>query len=122
MKKNLILIVDDCPVYQGSLQFVVEKQGYTTETCEDGMKAMIRTNTNMDNVAAILLDIYMPEIDGISLLGHLRSKYPHIPVHIISGSTDGDDKMAALNLGAASFIPKPLTEESIAQLVASLKK
>lgn len=118
---NSILIIDDCEIYQAAMKRIVEKAGYTAEICSDGMQAMIRTNQNMEGFVAILLDIYMPEIDGISLLGHLRSKYPHIPVYVLSGSMDPEDKEAVLNLGAVDFIQKPLDAGAIDVLIASLK-
>ena len=120
MKKNTILIVDDCPIYQSLLQKLVEKAGFLAESCTDGMQAMIRTNSNMENVAAVLLDIYMPEIDGISMLGHLRSKYPALPVYVISGSDDPDDKTGVLALGAAGYIAKPMNSEAIEVLTQTL--
>ncbi len=122
MSKNIILIIDDCPIYQTTLQNLVAQSGFTTESCTDGMQAMIRTNSNMENVAAVLLDIYMPEIDGISLLGHLRNKYPALPVYVISGSEDPDDKTGVLALGAKQYIAKPLDGEAAAALVKTLQE
>ncbi|MDX2074078.1 MAG: response regulator [Alphaproteobacteria bacterium] len=122
MKKNIILIIDDCQIYQSALQMIVEKAGFVSEIYGDGMQGMIRTNGDMDHVAAVLLDIYMPEIDGISLLGHLRSKYPGLPIYIISGSDDVDDKTGVLALGAAGYIPKPMDSAAIEHLGSLLQQ
>lgn len=122
MKKNIILIIDDCAIYQNALQMLVENAGFSTEHCTDGMQAMIRTNTNMEHVAAVLLDIYMPDIDGISILGHLRSKYPDLPVYIISGSEDPDDKTGVLALGAKGYIAKPMNGDAVATLTRILQE
>lgn len=118
---NIILIVDDCEMYQSALQMLVAKEGFTTEACADGMQAMERIGRGLDGVAAILLDIYMPHIDGISLLGHLRHRYPGLPVFVVSGTEEASDRTAVLNLGANGFIQKPMTEETIAQLAAQLR-
>ena len=121
MPQKTILIIDDCPIYQKILQTIAHNAGFTTESCATGMAAMIRTNIHMENVAAILLDIYMPDIDGISLLGHFRSKYPTIPVYIFSGTLDDDDQKSALNMGAAQFIQKPMSPETITTFTAHLR-
>lgn len=124
MKKNTILIIDDEPLFQNTMQILVEKEGFATEICSDGMQAMIRTNQNMQDIAAVLLDIYMPEIDGISLLGHFRSKYPELPIYIISGSEEPEDKTGTLALGAKGYIAKPLDAKAIellSQILRGLK-
>lgn|GEM_PF-5418503 len=85
----------------------MEKLGYTSESCVDGSEAIPYLSTHSDSVKAVLLDIYMPEVDGISVLGHFRSNYPELPVIIITGSDDAEDEKVAHSLGATGFIKKP---------------
>lgn len=118
--KNKILIVDDTHLYQVMLASVVEKLGFEAKTCGDGAEAIpILTQHHADYVA-VLLDIYMPLIDGISTLGHIRSNWPNIQVIVISGSDDGKDEKSARQLGVLGFLKKPLKAETLEEKVEKL--
>lgn len=69
---------------------------------------------------AILFDLYMPEVDGLSALGHFRRKYPSIPVIVITGSDDETDEKTASNLGAIGYFKKPFPASSIHNTVREL--
>ncbi len=115
-----ILIVDDAPLYQATLAAVVKKLGFVAEICGDGSIVIPRLNQDASGVAAILLDIYMPEIDGISTLGHIRHNWPNLAVIVISGSEDSDDKATVLELGAIGYIKKPFAPDAIEARLRSL--
>lgn len=115
--KNTVLIVDDDEFSQRMLENIIVNLGYPTAVCEDGNEAMQHMVDHHASVVAIFLDIYMPEIDGISTLGHLRNHYPEIPVVMVTSSTDDDDKKLAAAWGAAAYIQKPFIAESIAALL-----
>lgn len=116
--KNTVLIVDDSNLYREMLRTIIEKEGYKTELCEDGEQALQRIREKSDEIFFILLDLYMPGIDGISVLGNFRHHHPHIPVVVISGSEDADDEATVHKLGARSFLSKKLRME---QLQAALR-
>ena len=118
--KNTIVIVDDTQLYQEILKSVVEKLGFDTLLCDNGAEAIKCLEKNIDSVAAVFLDIYMPEIDGISALGHFRSNYPDLPVIMITGSEEASDKRSADGLGAAGFIKKPFAAETLQGAVKEL--
>lgn len=111
--KNTIVIVDDTRLYQGILKNIVETLGFNTLLCDDGVQAIDCLSKHIDAVAAVFLDIYIPQIDGISVLGHFRSNYPDLPVYIITGSEEASDKRSAVGLGAAGFIAKPFDADTI---------
>lgn len=114
--KNTILVVDDCPIHQQLLKTQAQRRGYDVELLGDGMDAIIRIKENTDNICVILLDIFMPNVDGISTLGQLRNKHPEIPVLIVSNTEDQEITDAAQSLGVQAIIPKPMDEKKIEQI------
>ncbi len=115
--RNTILIIEDCPLYQASLQKLSADKGYETQSSADGMEAIIRLNQGCAHIKAIFLDINMPNIDGISLLGHLHAKHAEIPVIVISGDDDAEhNEDTCMKLGANAFIHKPLDTAKIQKI------
>jgi CheY-like chemotaxis protein len=115
--KNTILVVDDTPLYQDILATIVKKLGYKAKTLGDGGDAIKYLNKNRDSVLMVLLDIYMPQIDGISALGHFRSNFPDLPIVMITGSDDASDEKSSRGLGAVGYIKKPFHPETIKQVI-----
>ncbi len=117
---NTVVIVDDAPLYRDMLEHIVKGQGFNAVSCYDGSEAIRYMGVHHREVLAVLLDIYMPEVDGISALGHFRSKYPSIPVIIITGSEDAEDEETVTELGAIAYIQKPFHPTTIGNTVATL--
>lgn len=111
--KNTILIVDDTHSYQTLLAAMVRRFGFEAETCGDGAEALPLLAKQHDKYVAVLLDIYMPMIDGISTLGHIRSNWPNLPVVVISGSDDSTDEASTRQFGVFGFIKKPQETETL---------
>jgi len=105
MKK--ILIVDDDATNRKFLQIVLSKKSnIEVIEAENGSDALEKLT---DDVAVILLDIYMPIMDGIKFLQNLKMEKPelsNIPVIVLS--TDDTKKQEALSWGAVDFIVKPV--------------
>ncbi|MFV2056010.1 MAG: sigma-54-dependent transcriptional regulator [Thiohalomonadales bacterium] len=117
MKPN-ILIVDDEPDIRRLLQEILEDEGYSVAIAKDGESARKSIDERAPNL--ILLDIWMPDIDGISLLkeffdvNHLRC-----PVIMMSGHGTVESAVEATRLGAFDFIEKPLSLTKILLTVES---
>jgi DNA-binding NtrC family response regulator len=111
--KNKILIVDDCLSSRDALKTIVESVGFVPAIEEDGAGAIRCLGMEHQSIALVLLDIYMPQIDGISALGHIRGHYPELPVIIITGGGDSEDEATVRKLGAVAFIQKPYPIEAI---------
>ena len=118
--KNTVVIVDDTLIYQQMLKSIVEKLGFEVVLCSDGVEAIACLREHSASVVAVFLDIYMPQIDGISVLGHFRSHYPSLPIIMITGSEDASDKASADGLGAVGFLKKPFSVDSISATIAQL--
>lgn len=123
--KNTVLIVDDAPVDCEVLKAIVTRLGYKAVVCHDGFEALQYIKTHGE-VLMVLLDIYMPNVDGISALGNLKKHYPKMPVVIVSGSEDDHDAAVTKKLGAAGYLKKPVPldelSESIKQLIEKAKR
>ena len=104
-----IMIVDDEPSIRTSLEGVLEDEGYKVLCASDGKEALKTMEEEMPDL--ILLDIWMPGIDGIETLKRMRSLHPALQVIMISGHGSIETAVTATKLGAYDFIEKPLSLE-----------
>ena len=105
MKHN-ILIVDDEENIRFSLKGGLEDEGYSTLLADSGEQALKIVEKH--DVDLILLDIWMPGIDGLQVLEELKNKGSSVPVIIMTGHGSIDTAVRATRLGALDFIEKPL--------------
>lgn len=106
---NSILIVDDERGIRETLRGVLEDEGFDVETVESG-EACLKT-TETDVFACILLDVWLPKIDGLETLKRLREMGSDAAVVMISGHGNIETAVNATKLGAFDFIEKPLSIE-----------
>jgi CheY-like chemotaxis protein len=114
---STILIIEDEPIQQLLMEEVVKDLGYTPQICSDGKEGVDYIKHGIENIKAVLLDIYIPQIDGISVLGHFMSRHPDLPVLIVTGSDDEEDESVCLVLGAKKFIKKPFKPEELKKAI-----
>ncbi len=102
-----ILVVDDDPLNRQLLGDCLGREGYTCEQAENGLVALEKIAASDFDV--ILLDIDMPEMNGIEVLRALKAdiRLRHLPVIVISGSTEMDSALCCIEIGAVDFLPKP---------------
>jgi DNA-binding response OmpR family regulator len=119
--KERILIVDDDKDICRSLMLIFETKGYETETAKTGREAIERAQRRSFNVA--LLDIRLPDLEGIELLAPLKEMHPDIMVIMITAYASLESAVRALNEGASGYIIKPLnTDEVLANVREALEK
>ena len=106
-----ILIIDDEESIRDSLKGALEDEGFDVITAEDGESGITRTSEELPDL--ILLDIWMPGIDGIETLNRLKRLYPKLPIVIMSGHGTIEAAVKATKLGAYDFIEKPLSIEKV---------
>ncbi len=111
MKKPLILVVDDDPEVVKSLVELLEDENYRTITATCGEEALQKIPACSPSL--VLLDIYMPGIDGLETLSRITKLAPHVPVIMISGQATIDNAVKATRLGAADFVEKPISPERL---------
>ena len=116
-----LLVVEDESLLRQQLQQGLSKQGYVVDVAEDG-KSGLYYATEYDFDAAII-DLGLPEIDGISLIQQVRAAGKEYPILILTARGDWQDKVAGLDAGADDYVVKPFQlEEILARLNALLRR
>ena len=120
MEQYSILVVDYDREIVRSLGKLLELEGYRVLTAFNGMEALDRLET--DTVHLILLDVMMPQLNGLSALMRIRQKH-NIPVIILSAKTEESDKVSGLTMGADDYVTKPYnTAELMARVRSQLRR
>jgi DNA-binding NtrC family response regulator len=104
-KRSRIMVVDDEPDIVLLLAEYLAKEGFTVLTANNGAEAIEKV---MDHpVDLTILDVAMPEMNGIETLSRMKSLKPHLPVIMITAFRDADKVLEAFRLGAYDCICKP---------------
>ncbi|MEK6193914.1 MAG: sigma-54 dependent transcriptional regulator, partial [Deltaproteobacteria bacterium] len=106
-----ILIVDDEPSIRNSLGGLLSDEGFEVLTAANGYEAL--KAMDKDSPDLVLLDIWMPGIDGIETLKEIKKSNPYIQVIIITGHGTVDTAVKATKLGAFDLIQKPLSIDKV---------
>ena len=106
-KEYRILVVDDAKDTQLLLEFDLGAAGYQVTSCDSGEESLVLLDTLA--IDLILLDMYMPGLSGLETLTKIKVqvKSAQIPVIMLSASTDEDEVVASLELGAGDYVIKP---------------
>ncbi len=104
---STILIVDDDPAILQSLQLVLQEEqpDWNIITIDHPQKALEWLDKHRPDV--VLLDIKLPQIDGLEMLEHILQRYPDVPVVMMTGHGDEETAFKAAQLGAFDYITKP---------------
>jgi two-component system KDP operon response regulator KdpE len=117
---TFILAVDDDPAILRTLSINLRARDYEVETAGDGRSALQIVGERMPDV--IVLDLGLPDLDGIAVLRQLRS-FCNVPVVVLSARHESDDKVEALDEGADDFVSKPFgMEELLARVRAAARR
>ncbi|MDO4552876.1 MAG: EAL domain-containing protein [Bacillota bacterium] len=119
--QDKILIVDDNVINRELLRGILSAE-YIILEAGDGVEAMDVLHREAQPVAAILLDLMMPRMDGYQVMEQLQASQAlsRIPVIVTTGSTDSQAEIKALNCGATEFITKPYSPEIIRRRLKNL--
>ncbi len=113
MKK--ILIVDDEDSFRQHLRHLFERKGYEVSDARNGMQTLSAIQSIP--VDLVLLDIILPDLDGIELLKQLKESYPHVQVIMMTGNATIENAIASMKLGAYDYLIKPFDLEELVILV-----
>lgn len=113
-----ILLCEDEKELSNALVAILKHNKYSVEAVYDGEEALDYLECG-DNFDAVVLDIMMPKVDGLTVLKTIRAKGNTIPVLMLTAKTQIDDKVLGLDLGANDYLTKPFeTKELLARLRA----
>jgi UDP-3-O-acyl N-acetylglucosamine deacetylase len=115
VSQKTILVVDDEDKVRESVREVLGDEGYRVVDTADGTRVL--ELVEQERPGLVLLDIWMPQIDGIDLLKQIKSQAPSIPVVMISGHGNIHTAVTATKAGAFDFIEKPLSLHALLSTV-----
>jgi DNA-binding response OmpR family regulator len=115
MPGKKILVVDDEPEVRQLMEHFLTERGYDVRIAENGRLALVALDTFTPDV--VLLDMHMPEMDGLETLRRLAVRSPSLPVIMITVNDDIETTARLLQLGAADYVPKPFNLEYLEQAI-----
>jgi DNA-binding response OmpR family regulator len=116
-----ILIIDDDVTVRESHEAVLKANGYEVDIAENGQEAIKKSKAKLYNLA--LVDLRLPDMDGIELLTAMRETVPKTVKIIITGYPSQENAIEAVNRGADGYIVKPYTmEELLRKIKEQLQK
>jgi len=110
--KFTILVVDDEELMRRFIVSFLSRLGFSSVTAVDGMDALDKMKEN--KIDAVITDIKMPNMDGIILTRELSTRYPGVPVMVMTAFDEEYSAGTAISLGAREFIKKPFSPEEFA--------
>ncbi len=105
--REKVLIVDDEPGVRTSLLGILGDEGYQVTAVESGEAALAALEGQKFDL--LLLDVWLPKMDGIETLSRVRTLDPELPVVVMSGHANIDTAVRAVKMGALDFVEKPLS-------------
>ncbi|MCP4151107.1 MAG: response regulator [bacterium] len=125
MQKKILLIDDEASLRR-TMTLGLSQAGYDTEPCENGISGLKKLESCIKNnirIDCLVVDIHLPDIDGIKLVKIMRHKYPEIPIILITGYADRYSMEEIRNLNVDLFLEKPFTaQEMVDQFVKIIEK
>lgn len=115
MNKLLILVVEDDSAVRNLITTTLETQSYRFLTAPNGESAILAAATHNPDI--VLLDLGLPDIDGVEVIRKIRS-WSDMPIIVISARSEDNDKIDALDAGADDYLTKPF---SVQELLARLR-
>lgn len=113
MKK--ILVIDDEPIVRISCARILGPEGYDVQSVDSGMKGLALMEKEAFRL--VLLDLKMPDMDGIEVLEKITAAWPGTKVVMITGYSTAETAVQALRFGACNFIEKPFTPDILISTV-----
>jgi DNA-binding response OmpR family regulator len=115
MRGKKILVVDDEPEVRQLMEHFLTDRGYDVRVAENGRLGLAALDTFAPDV--VLLDMHMPEMDGLQTLQLIAAKTPAPPVIMVTVNDDVATTSRLLELGAADYVPKPFNLEYLEQAI-----
>ncbi|GAB4368925.1 MAG: response regulator [Elainellaceae cyanobacterium] len=115
--QELILIVDDESLIQQITKTALEDHNYTTLLASDGIEAIALYAEHKQQIKAVLMDMMMPSMDGLTAIRTLQKLNPQIKVIATSGFASSSQLTEAVRIGVKAFLPKPFTAKELLEIL-----
>jgi DNA-binding NtrC family response regulator len=113
MKK--ILVIDDEAIVRSSCERTLGPEGYDIQSVSSGKEGI--ELLEKESFSLVLLDLKMPDMDGVEVLNKIKATWPETKVVMITGYSTVDTAVQALRLGAFNFVEKPFTPDMLISAV-----
>lgn len=117
MNQGTVLVVEDDPTLRDVLCETLQLANYTVETAENGEDA-IRSLEQNDDISLLVSDVQMQPVDGHKLLKSARSRYPDLPVILMTAYGTVEKAVQAMHEGAVDYLVKPFEADALVDMVA----
>jgi len=122
MAKKILIIEDDATQRVMLESFLRKHMGLECYKAENGRVAQDILTKHHDKIELVISDIQMPVMGGLSILKHIRKSYPTLPVIMMTASTDMNDAVEAMKLGAVDFVTKPYDKDRLNVTIMNVMK
>lgn len=112
---NAILVVDDERNFRTGIQFFLEENGYATDLAATGSEALSRLKES--HYKAVLLDLVLPDVEGMELAEYITANHPETAVVILTGNGSIDSAIRAVRYGVVDYLQKPCKPELVLQIL-----
>ena len=120
MEKIKIVIVDDHPMMRMAVRFAIEAES-DMDVCGEavnGERALALIETIQPDV--VVMDLLMPKMDGLQAIEHIRPKYPHVHILVLSGEGTQEKVLKAVQLGAQGYLTKEAERQEIVHAIRTV--
>jgi DNA-binding response OmpR family regulator len=114
-KRTRILVVDDDENIRNTLKPILEDEGYVVDVAKDGYEAIAMTEQALYNIA--LIDIRLPDMDGVELLTRIRDTVPKMRKIMMTGYPSVQNAIEAVNRQADAYLVKPVDVEKLLKTI-----
>jgi len=118
MKPLRILVIDDESVICDACRLILAEKGHSVDRCLTGKSGLLAIEGGTYNL--ILLDMKLPDIDGMEILKSVREKGSGPAVIVMTGYSTMSNALQAMKLGAADYLAKPFTDDELVEAVEKL--
>jgi CheY-like chemotaxis protein len=118
IRSKNILIVDDSRDLTHVIADFLSMNGYQVHKAHNGYDALERMGK--EHIDIVVSDIHMPGMDGFTLMTEIKTRYPDIPVILITGFSVGEAQKIAFEKGANAFVAKPFRLKDLKQVIESV--
>jgi DNA-binding response OmpR family regulator len=117
LDRPLVLVVEDEPAMRDMLQRMLERAGYGVACAADGAAGLARLDAG--DVDLVLLDLMLPQIDGLEFCRQVRERQQdrRVPIIIVTGSVNAADRRAGFAMGADDYVLKPFRTQALVDRV-----
>jgi FixJ family two-component response regulator len=118
VERDLISIVDDDESIRRATILLIRSVGFRAEAFESAERFL--SSGCLNDTCCLIVDVHMPEVNGLELQGHLAAAGSRVPIVFITGYDDKESRGRAMQAGAVAFLVKPFSDEQLLQIIRSV--